>query len=278
MPSTCSHVFCILQRYQLRVGSFVLICPKGRFPTDLEFSQPDRSIFIWPGFPRFRDIKAPAGRVRIPHDFKPSTVTEVQDDDLRHAPQVPQRHGLPLPRLCSEWCVCSLCVGGAEVTDCLGSCARPPCYLSEWEERLEREVLRSVPHPRGHPSESIRSWRMRRRGALGPAYLLSRRHWVFHDEKGSVCCFPSSPFSPENDAAFKPGAVEPMVPFTLSPRRNSLIMRTKALMRSSRARNHSSRNTRTRLHRVTCESYNVLRDAGPLACTHLAFSSPLPSV
>jgi hypothetical protein len=52
--------------------------------------------------------------------------------------------------------------------------------------------------------------------------------------------------------------VEPMVPFTLSPRRNWLIMRTMALMRSSRARSHSLRDTRTRSHRVTCESYYSL--------------------
>jgi hypothetical protein len=169
------------------------------------------------------------------------------------------------------------CVGGTEVTDCRGSCACPPCHLSEWEERLQRQVLRSIPHPRGHPGESVRSWRMRRRCALGPAYRLSRRHWIFHDEKGSVC-FPSSPVSPESDAAFKPGVAEPMVPFTLSPRRNWLIMRTMALMRSSRARSHSLRDTRTRSRRVTCESYSSRREAAPLPWVFLAFSSPLPSV
>lgn len=93
------------------------------------------------------------------------------------------------------------CVGDTEVTDHRGSCACPPCYLSEWEERLQREVLRSIPRPRGHPGESVRSWRMRRRCALGPAYRLSRRHWVFHDKKGGVS-FPSSPVSPENNRCF----------------------------------------------------------------------------
>jgi hypothetical protein len=161
-----------------------LICPKGRLPTDLDFSQPDRSIFIWPGSPRFRDIKAPQVEYVYPTTSR-SRLSRSSRHDLRHASQVPQR--LPLPRLSSERYVRPPGVGITEVTDCCGSCAGPSCDLSEWEERLEREVLRSVPCPRGHPGESVRSWRMRRRCALGPAYRLSRRHWVFHDEKGSVC-------------------------------------------------------------------------------------------
>lgn len=169
------------------------------------------------------------------------------------------------------------CIGSTNVIDCRGSCAGPPCHLSEWEERLQREVLRSVPRPRGHPGESVRSWRMWRRCALGPADRLPRCHWVFHDEKGSVC-FPPSPVSLENDAAFKPGVVEPMVPFTLTLRKNWLIMRTVALMRLSRGRSHSLRDTLTRSQRVTCEPDNSLREAEPLSWTFLAFSSRLPSV
>lgn len=79
-------------------------------------------------------------------------------------------------------------------------------------------------------------------------------------------------------AAFIPGAAEPMVPFTLTPRKNWLIMRTMALMRSSSARSHSLRDTRSRSHRVTCESYNGLKVAEPLPWIFLAFSSPLQSV
>jgi hypothetical protein len=188
--SARSHLSCALQRY--RLGCCVLICPKGRFPTGLAFSQPDRSILTWSSSSRFRDIKAPAGRVRIPHDLKPSTVkkfkTTIYDMRLK---SLNVTVFLSLVSLASGTCVL-LCVGGAEVTDCRGRCAGPPCYLSEWEERLQRQVLRSVPHPRGHPGESVRSRRMRRRCALGPAYRLPRRHWVFHDEKRSVC-FPFIP-------------------------------------------------------------------------------------
>jgi hypothetical protein len=106
---------------------------------------------------------------------------------------------------------------------------------------------------------------------------------AFHDAIGfsttrkEAYVFSSSLVSLENDVAFQPGAAEPMAPFTLTPRKNWLIMRTMALTRSSRARSHSLRDTRTRSQRVTCESYNSLREAEPLPWTFLAFSSPLPS-
>ncbi len=58
-----------------------------------------------------------------------------------------------------------------------------------------------------------------------------------------------------------------MVPFTLSPRKNLLILPTTALMISSRARSHSLRDTQIRSHRVTCEFHNSLREAEPLPWT-----------
>ena len=96
---------------------------------------------------------------------------------------------------------------------------------------------------------------------------------AFHDAIGysttrkEAYVFPSSSVCPENNATSKPGVAGPMVPFTPTPRKNWLIMRTMALMRLSRARRHSLRDTRKRSHRVICESYDCLIEAGPLSWT-----------
>lgn len=67
------------------------------------------------------------------------------------------------------------------------------------------------------------------------------------------------PASPENDTPSNPAAEEPMVPFSLSPRRKQLFQPTQALTTSSRARSRSLKDTSS--HRVTCEYNNRLREA-----------------